>query len=182
MLLLAIIGGGSALAIVKVSQNIEYYSIKGNTASELREQMRLLGPRDYEGVKRWYLVKWQVKWHYKYRYTTKNCRVTSTDNILLRWDTLPVWTDQSQASATLRKSWESLMSAMRAEGDELARFGETATNDIDAAIRGMKPHKTCAELERDVRALVDSITQRYDQEEAEFVRKSGVVNAPQLLD
>lgn len=48
----------------------------------------------------------------------------------------------------------------------------------------MKPHKTCAELERDVRAEVNRIVQKHVREESDYVRKTnnGMINAPQLLD
>lgn len=97
--------------VVVVKTN--YYSVSGDTAAQLKDQMWRKGENGWWGYTRWF-----VRW-------TGACQITVAVTY-----TLPRWINKHSAPAGLKKSWERMMANLRTHEEGHAQFGINAAQEI----------------------------------------------------
>ena len=96
-----------------IKTTFKYYKIKGDTAQNLKRQMKRKGPRGY-----WAYAKWNVKWSSK-------CKVKVSIKI-----TMPQWQNKSEAPATLQKKWSKMISALKKHELNHGNHGINAAKEL----------------------------------------------------
>jgi len=116
--LIAVVGlsfGQTAWSKPKVTETITYYEISGDTAAELRAQMKTKGPNGYWGYSRWY-----VRW-------SGSCKLSVTVDI-----TMPKLKNPENVPAGLVQKFDKMYAALLTHEKNHGQHGISAAEEIEA--------------------------------------------------
>ena len=82
--------------------------------------------------------------------------------------TKPVWRDKSEASKTLIDRWEAFEGALKVIQKHQVDLAMMAASEVEEAVLGMTPQKTCEELETMVSAIVRNLKEKYRALKADY--------------
>ena len=98
-----------------IKTTFKYYDIKGDTAKELKRQMKRKGPNGF-----WAYARWNVRW-------SSRCKVSVSIKI-----TMPRWKNMSDGSAALQKKWKRMVTVLRIHELNHGKHGINAAKEIVA--------------------------------------------------
>lgn len=105
---------GVAQAEPRIKTIWKYYSIYGNTARELKSQMRRKGPKGF-----WAYTVWWVNW-------SGTCRT----NLKITY-TFPKWVNKNRAPSSLRNSWDRMIRQLKLHEQGHSQHGINASREIE---------------------------------------------------
>jgi len=148
--------------IVIPHATITYYDIFGSTESELRAQLDVLGPVDYQGYKGDANTKWFIGWNWP-GYGSSSCDLSQASVSYEIEVTLPRWQPPAEASPALVAKWAAYIHALaeheKGHVDNIVNSYPTVADAIMQA--------TCDTADAAASAALDPIRQRdadYDNE------------------
>ncbi len=136
-----------------VTEKYEYYEVRGDNEEELRCQMTENGCRWDDGKKYDSVTRWSVKWDYDYGRTPDSCAAESfkaTVEVNFRY---PQWTHTDNALKTLADKWERYMQNLVIHEKGHRDLAVEAAAELTRAVAGLPPAPTCADIDRNVKAL-----------------------------
>jgi predicted secreted Zn-dependent protease len=136
-----------------VTEQYEYYEISGNSEKELRNQMCRNGCTFNDGKKYDSITTWHVKLDYGYDRAPRACTADSirvTIAINIRY---PKWVRTDDAPQPLVEKWDGYMKNLIMHENGHRDMAVEAAAELSRAVAALPPASSCAELDRDVRAL-----------------------------
>ncbi|HRJ70186.1 MAG TPA: DUF922 domain-containing protein [Beijerinckiaceae bacterium] len=117
---------------------IRTYVVRGDSAADLIQQMRQLGPRGF-----WGWTQADYAWTYRYDQSGGRCRIASatvTERIQV---TLPSWSNRDAGKACLREAWERMLTRLSDhEQGHVSRWRGTRER-IHVALLAIAPQASC---------------------------------------
>lgn len=136
-----------------VTEQYEYYEIKGNNERELRNQMCRNGCTFNDGKIYDSLTTWRVKLDYGYDRATNACAADSVKaNVVINFR-FPKWMRTEDAPPELVAKWDNYMKNLVIHENEHRDMAVEAATELSKAVSALPPASSCAELDREVRAL-----------------------------
>jgi predicted secreted Zn-dependent protease len=148
---------------VKVEEPvIRPYDISGTTLAELNAAAQRSGPvSKATGARVWGMCTWRVTWNFSRGGGEGNCRIEKFTITVGATIDLPRWTNRDAAPGSVRSSWDRFAAALRLHEDGHKDIGVRAANDLSGRLSALPAEKTCAELDRKVVALGDTVLSEY---------------------
>ena len=158
-------------AATAIHEKDSFYSIHGSTATELRAQMRKLGPLEdnhpYDAYTRYH-----VKWRFQLINDNGSCRLV---NIRVTADvnyTYPEWEDYSSASSALQGNWDSYLAKLKNHERQHGKHGLFAAHEIDEMLVHLPAMSSCGALEKKANERAYEILGKYQQADVVYDSKT----------
>lgn len=153
-LLIFISAAATATPQVNVSEST--YDIQGTTASEMREQMNLLGPMEalshYDAF-----THWTVNWHFKYLEETPVCRITQATVTADIQHVYPHWSNYQSASKLLQMRWDEYLNRLKAHEENHSSHAKSAAYEVENSLLSLPPDRSCQQLAINANNLAQKI-------------------------
>jgi len=137
----------------EVSEQHEYYEIRGNNEKELKDQMCRNGCPFNDGKKYDSLTTWRVKLDYGYDRATKACAADSVKVNVAINIRYPKWVKTDAAPPQLVAKWDNYMKNLVKHENEHRDLAVAAATELSKAVAALPPASSCSELDREVRTL-----------------------------
>ncbi len=137
----------------KVTEQYEYYEIKGTSEKELRDQMCRNGCTFPDGKKYDSVTSWHVKLDYGHDQATQACSADSVRvNVAINFR-YPKWIRTDGAPQQLVDKWDEYMKNLVMHENEHRDMAVLAAAELSKAVAALPPASSCSELDREVRTL-----------------------------
>jgi len=173
------------LASLAQTPTIEYYTIQGNTARELRAQMKRLGPLDDAGKRNDGNTNWDIQWRFDYDRIPKGCVITNIRVTLALRVTLPRWTPGKSAPQALIETWTRYIGALRLHEMGHVDLSIAAADDVRRVLEANRRVPDCPTAEATLNAAAMKLLAdlrrrhaRYDRETDSGGKQGTSVLAP----
>src|SRR5256885_17121664 len=93
------------LVLLPQADKVNYYTVEGRTAAEVRTAMNRVRPTGSGGMRFDARTTWDVKWRYRYNTAPAGGVGTSLDVTATTEMALPQWTTESRAPQGLQNKW-----------------------------------------------------------------------------
>jgi len=168
LLLTALISVVSADTGVNVVVEHRYYSVRGDTAQELRQQLDTHGVAEADGKRYDAITHWDVTWHLHYKTCEGGCAIESVGTTVHVVMTLPRWEDFSNGPWALQDEWNRYMRALLEHETGHQEHAVMAAREIEQAISRLDPCGTPREIETQAHGLASEILEKYVVIEREY--------------
>lgn len=167
---------------ISISDRTEYYQVTGNTARDLFQQMRTLGPVDEVTGERFDgFTRWNISWSYRVGSEGQECRLADADVSLDVVITLPKWEPAAKAKDKLVAGWPRYLSRLEAHEQGHRAIAIKAAEAVRAALDAAKPGRNCKHLMGELDRVAKEAIEPYRQVNRDYDRdtdhgaKEGVV-------
>jgi len=136
-----------------VTEKYEYYEVQGVSESELRCDMNHNSCKWDDGKKYDSVTSWRVKWDYDYDRTPQSCAPVSfkaSVEVVFRY---PKWVRADGAPQPLTAKWNNYMKNLTVHENGHRDMAVEAAAELTRAVAELQPAPSCAELDREVKAL-----------------------------
>lgn len=97
----------------KHTELFHYYPVRGTTYKELKEQLKIVGPKDSQGIVRYAVTNWDMNPSFKYKRDGENCFIEWFEPKLTLSVTLPRWENMSEsADSDTKESWNKFLDVL----------------------------------------------------------------------
>lgn len=148
-----------------VTEKYEYYEIRGNSEKELRGQMCRNGCSFNDGEKYDSVTSWHWRLNYGYDRAPGACIADSLKVALVIIYRYPKWVHTDGAPQPLVDKWDGYMKNLITHENGHRDLAVEAAAELSRALAALLPAATCAELDREVRALSRARMQKLNAEE-----------------
>ncbi len=136
-----------------VTEKYEYYEIRGNSEKELRDQMCRNGYTFNDGERYDSVTSWRWKIDYGYDCTPRACTPDSFKVALVIIYRYPKWVHTDGAPQPLVDKWDGYMKNLITHEKGHRDMAVEAAAELSRAVAALPPAASCAEFDREVRAL-----------------------------
>jgi predicted secreted Zn-dependent protease len=149
---------------------VEYYTIEGKTAGDLRAAMRRLGPTNSAGRRSDGYTKWNIEWTFRYRSERKGgpCTAHDIDVQLEVTTTLPVWKRPDRVRPAVVAKWEQFSAALRLHEDGHYRIAADGAEAIRRLLEAHRDGPDCPTLERTLNEVGRKRLEEMRQRQAQY--------------
>lgn len=152
----------SVYAEPQVTTDVSYYTISGQTTSDLRKQMSAKGPRDpNSGIQVWAKTNWKVQWSVQYNERTNGCQVRGVQTKVILNFVYPQWVDRNRASPTVRAEWDKFYKALVDHEAKHAKHGLYAAHQIEKHLMPLQTRGKCGKFKKSVNERAKGIVRNY---------------------
>jgi len=155
----------SAYASPQVSVAEKFYTVRGGTAQELRQQMNAHGIRSEGGKTYDAYTAWHVKWRYHLSPRGNTCTVQNIAVSVAVVYTLPEWRGRDKAPQDLKNKWRQYMKDLKTHEDGHRDFGIAAAAEIERVLHSIRPEATCRTMETKANEAGHAILDQYRSKE-----------------
>ncbi len=151
-----------------VTEHYEYYDVSGDNEKALRCDMSKNGCRWNDGKKYDSITTWRIKWHYDYDRGPQTCcaeSFTASIDIIFRY---PKWVQGDGAPQSLVDKWDSYMKNLVTHENGHRDMAVRAAEELSCAVAALPPASSCAELDRNVRALYSEQMRKLSADERSY--------------
>ncbi len=151
-----------------VNEQYEYYDVRGGDEKTLRCEMSKNGCRWNDGKKYDSVTTWRIKWHYDYDRGPQTCSAESfkaTIDIIFRY---PKWVRDDGAPQSLVNKWDGYMKNLVMHENVHRDMAVRAAEELSCAVAALPPASSCAELDRNVRALYSEQMRKLSADERKY--------------
>jgi predicted secreted Zn-dependent protease len=151
-----------------VTEKYEYYEVCGCCEEELQCDLKEKCIRWKDGHKYDSLTSWDMKWDHGYDRISEACTIKSFKPIIEITYHYPRWKMTDDAPRSLVEKWDRyLKNLIVHEHGHRDRVLEAAT-DLSLAVAQMNPASSCADLDRNIRALFRTRMEKMKQAQREY--------------
>jgi predicted secreted Zn-dependent protease len=136
---------------VSEESQISWYPITGSTLSDLRAQMRLLGPRDGQAVRAGYTHGYTY-WHVNFTNDAGNCLMRTVQVTVYDTVTLPLWTPPANADPSVVAEWSRFVTMLGRHEEGHREIMAGGAQQIARTLASLPPHASCPDLLADANA------------------------------
>lgn len=136
-----------------VTEKYEYYEVQGGSESELRCDMNHNSCKWDDGKKYDSVTSWRVKWDYDYDRAPQSCSAASfkaSVEVVFRY---PKWVRADGVPQPLAAKWDSYMKNLTVHENGHRDMAVEAAAELSRTVAELPPAQSCADLDREVRAL-----------------------------
>jgi predicted secreted Zn-dependent protease len=151
-----------------VTEQYEYYEIRGNSEKELRNQMCRNGCTFNDGKKYDSLTTWHLKLDYGYDRDSKACAADSVRVTVAINFRYPKWVRTDDAPPQLVDKWDGYMKNLIMHENEHRDMAVEAAAELSRLVAALPPASSCAGLDREVRALSRERMEKLNADEKGF--------------
>ncbi len=151
-----------------VTETYDYYEIRGNDEKELRRQMNQNGTKWNDGKTYDSVTSWNVNWDYGYDSAPQGCKVNSFRTILKITFRYPKWLRTAGAPQPLADKWDNYMKKLVVHENGHRDLAVAAAAKISRAVSELPAAPSCADLDREVRAVGLEIAGKLNKDEVEY--------------
>ncbi len=147
------------------------YTISGETAEQLREQMNQLGPKDSNGSFDAF-TRWYIRLKYDYETANGSCAL---DNIRVNVEvtfTMPQWKRDTNFEVGLVERWDRYITALQLHEDGHRDHGIAAGKDVLQVLKQQPSYPSCEELAAAANEAVKQAIVVYNQKDIEYDRET----------
>jgi predicted secreted Zn-dependent protease len=159
-----------------VTEKYEYYEVCGCCEEELHCDLKGKCITWKDGQKYDSLTSWDMKWDHGYDQASRTCTVTAFKPIVEITFHYPKWKRTDEAPRSLMEKWDrylkNLITHENGHRDRVVKAAEDLSRDVAQ----LPPATTCADLDRNVRALFRKRMEimNKDQREYDEITKHGI--------
>jgi len=151
-----------------VTETYEYYEVCGCDEEELHCDLKQKCVRWSDGHKYDSLTSWDVKWDHRYDQASERCAINSFKPIVEITFRYPRWKRTDDAPRPLVEKWDRyLENLIIHENGHRDRVVDAAA-DLSRAVAQLPPAPTCADLDRNVRALFRMRMAKMNKDQREY--------------
>jgi predicted secreted Zn-dependent protease len=156
-----------------VTEQYEYYEIKGGTERDLRNQMCRNGCSLNNGETYDSATSWHWRLNYGYDRDPRGCAVDSFQVALELKYRYPKWVRSGDAAQPLIDKWNSYIRNLVSHENGHRVLAVEAADELSRAVAALPPARTCAELDREVRALGHERMEKLNADEKGYDETTG---------
>lgn len=146
-----------------VNTQTEYYTVDGETAQDIREDMNSKRSGDYDAY-----TEWHVKWHFRWKSDDQECHLTSvTTSVDVKFN-LPKLAKDTIANEDAKHRWKRYYRALIDHENGHRDFGVKAANEVEYALSKMGSRRSCTTLENDANKLGKEIVRKFNAQEKQY--------------
>jgi predicted secreted Zn-dependent protease len=145
---------------------IEFYTITGNTAAEMRASLGKLGPVGKDGKTYHARTNWNVKWRYTVNAKGTRCTVNTTTVTVRIGMYMPRWDKRSEVPRKLQDKWDKYYVSLRLHENGHMNHGVAAADEIKRMLFQRSSNQSCAALKEEIRSAADAIIADYIKKDA----------------
>jgi predicted secreted Zn-dependent protease len=119
-----------ALAAARDSFRIEYFTIRGSTMTELRDDLKRVGPVGETGMRGDAYTEYRIAWQSSMTFKDGSCRAHDVNVDLDVTMLLPRWEKPASVTAELVHSWEGFSAVLREHEDGHYRLAVEAAQEV----------------------------------------------------
>jgi predicted secreted Zn-dependent protease len=151
-----------------VTEKYEYYEVCGSCEETLHCDLKQKCVTWNDGHKYDSLTSWDVKWDHGYDQASETCAINSFRPIVEITFRYPRWKRTDKAPRSLIEKWDQyLKNLITHENGHRDRVVDAA-NDLSRAVAQLPSSSTCADLDRDVRALFRMRMAKMNKDQREY--------------
>jgi predicted secreted Zn-dependent protease len=154
-----------------IHQQIEYYDVSGDDATQLRAALDREGPMGSEGRRYDGRTVWNLTWTYRYgtdesgRCALRSYQITDDVHMIL-----PQWRAPSSAPDELRRRWAIYVRALHSHEDGHVRNGSDAADAIVNLLTNFGSRPSCGDIDRELQARGKRIVQQFIDKDIDYDR------------
>jgi predicted secreted Zn-dependent protease len=151
-----------------VTEQYEYYDVRGDSEATLRCDITKNGCRWSDGKKYDSVTTWRVKWHYGYERGPQTCSAESFQTSIDITFRYPKWVRDDAAPQALVDKWDRYMKNLVMHENVHRDMAVSAAEALSCLVAAMPPASSCAELDRRVRVLYKEQMQKLSEDEKKY--------------
>ncbi len=142
----------------------DFYTVEGDSASELLQSMKKRRPFNHNAY-----TDWHINWNYSFLIKPGKCQLTSFDvNVQVR-QTLPRWEKNKKANKEFHDEWSRYINALMTHEKGHSQLGLEAATEMRTVILSQKwSDKNRAALRKKIDAQCETILKKYKTKEIEY--------------
>ena len=161
-----------ALASAKDSFRIEYFTIRGSTAPELRADLRRLGPVGETGMRGDAYTEYRIAWQSSMTFKDGSCRAHDVNVDLDVTMLLPRWEKPASAAAELVQAWDGFSAVLREHEDGHHRLAVEAAKEVRRELGKRIRAASCDSLKVRLNDIVNAVLSEYRDKQAHYDEKT----------
>jgi len=156
--------------VVNVKTN--YYTVRGNSPQQLRQQLNQLGPISRTGRRFDGNTKWRIRWNYGYSNRPNQCQLTNAQITVNVTITMPRWQTQANAPIQLKQRWQRYIKALQLHENGHRDHGVAAARELTNSLRqlGQRRFSSCTAMSQQFKQTSDRIISYYSQRDRDYDR------------
>lgn len=148
-----------ATAGPEVTIKYDYYDVRGSTAGELKEGMKIYGVRWNDGKRYDAFTGWYVEWGYVFNSMGNLCAIEKVSTKVSVTYFLPRWKDSDGADPGLQERWDRFIDALRRHEEGHKEIAVEAALEIEKGVARLNSYKGCNALRNIADATAQEIIQ-----------------------
>ncbi len=136
-----------------VTEKYEYYEVRGSCEKDSQCRMRRKGIAWSDGKKYDSATSWHVTWKYDYNRTPDACSADSFRVFVEITFLYPRWVPGGDTTGDLTDRWEAYIKNLVTHENGHRDLAVEAAAELARAVADLHPSPTCADVDREVRAL-----------------------------
>lgn len=155
---------------IKPQTNIQYkyYTVGGNTAAKIREQIDLLGPKDPSGKDRGAFIRSEISFNLKKSQRRTGCYI---ENMWIKADltyNMPKWEQPADVSPSVIASWDRFYKALELHEDIHKDMELKQVDEMFDALAKLPVYDKCEQLDTVPQALSEDMQAKYLQLQLQY--------------
>jgi predicted secreted Zn-dependent protease len=161
-----------ALAMARDSFRIEYFTIRGSTAAELRADLKRLGPVGETGMRGDAYTEYRIAWQSSMTFQDGSCRAHDVNVDLDVTMLLPRWEKPPSPAAELVQAWDGFSAALREHEDGHHRLAVEAAKEVRRKLGKRIRAASCDSLKVRLNDIVNAVLSEYRDKQADYDEKT----------
>ena len=156
------------LAVAKDSFRIEYFTIRGSTASDLRADLKRLGPVGETGIRGDAYTEYRIAWKFSMNFKDGSCRARDAGVDLDVRMLLPRWEQSPEVPSELVQTWDRFSAVLREHEDGHHRIAVAAAKEVRRKLGKRTRAASCEALKVKLDDTVNTVLREYRKKQADF--------------
>jgi predicted secreted Zn-dependent protease len=156
------------MAGAKDTFRIEYFTIRGSTATELRADLKRLGPVGETGMRGDAYTQYRIAWQSSMTLKDGSCRAHDVNVDLDVTMMLPRWEKPATATAKLVKSWDGFSAVLRDHEDGHHRLAMEAANEVRRKLGKHIRAASCDALKIRLNDIANAVLREYRDKQEDY--------------
>jgi len=157
-----------ALAAGQDSFRIEYFTIQGATARELRADLKRLGPVGETGIRGDAYTEYRIAWQFSMTLKDGSCRAHDVNVDLDVTMLLPRWKKPAGAPAALVETWGRFSAVLRDHEDGHHRIAVAAAKEVRRKLGKRIRAASCEALKVRLTDTANAVLREYRDKQADY--------------
>lgn len=153
---------------LSVNEKYTFYDIKGQTAAEIRKEMRLNGTKWNDGKVYAALTSWNIRYRYEVISENGKYRIKSASTDIDVDISMPRWSPEQQASRELIEEWERYYRVLDEHEIGHRDLAVKAAGEINEILAGLGNFNSKAELDREAKKQAQARLKRMKEIQVEY--------------
>lgn len=151
-----------------VNEKYNFYDIKGQSAAEIRREMKQNGTKWNDGKVYAALTSWDIRYNYDVTYENGKYRIKSASTTIDVVISMPRWKPDQQAPRELIEEWERYYRVLDEHEIGHRDLAVRAAGEINEILAGLGNFNSKAELDREAKRQAQARLKRMKEVQVEY--------------